>query len=47
MSSVKQYLNVWPPVFEGRECLKKECLRVRVSDLGGFRSLKEDKFGCV
>ena len=47
MSSVKQCLNVWPPVFEGRECLKKECLRVRVSDLGGFRSLKEDKFGCV
>ena len=46
MSSVKQCLNVWPPVFEGRECLK-ECLRVRVSDLGGFRCLKEDKFGCV
>ena len=24
-----------------------ECLRVRVSDLGGFRCLKEDRFGCL
>ena len=43
MSLVKQCLNVWPSVSEGR--LKKECLRVRVSDFGGFRCLK-DKFGC-
>ena len=35
-------MNVWPLLFEGRECL-----RVRVSDLGGFRCLKEDRFGCV
>ena len=46
MSSVKQCLNVWPSVSKGRERLK-ECLRVRVSDLGGFRCLKEDRFGCV
>ena len=37
---------MWLSVSEGRERLK-ECLRVRVSDLGGFRCLKEDKFGCV
>ena len=24
-----------------------ECLRVIVSDLGGFRCLKGDKFGCL
>ena len=40
-------MNVWPLMFEGRECLKKECSRVRVSDLGGFRCLKEDRFGCL
>ena len=44
MSLVKQCLNVWPSVSKGR--LKKECLRVRVSDFGGFRCLKEDRFGC-
>ena len=44
---MKQCLNVWPSVFERRECLKKECLRVRMSNLGGFRCLKEDRFGCV
>ena len=42
---MKQCLNVWPSVSEGR--LKKECLRVRVSNLGGFWCLKEDRFGCV
>ena len=42
MSLVKQCLNVWPPVSEGRECL-----RVRMCDLGGFWFMKEDRFGCV
>ena len=46
MTQMKQCLNVWPPVSKGRECLK-ECLRVRVSDLSGFRCLKEEKFGSV
>ena len=38
-------LNMWLPVFEGGECLRVrifQCLSVRVSDLGGFRCLKEE-----
>ena len=44
---MKQCLNVWSSVSERRECLKKECLRVRVSNLGGFWCLKGDRFGCL
>ena len=42
---MKRCLNVWPLESEGRECLK-ECLRVRVSDLGWFRCLKEEIWVC-